>query len=57
MAEVIPANFTPAFRKQLHSFIKFDGGPQYRVKVMVKQGFHPAFAKAIVRNITRKEGW
>jgi hypothetical protein len=57
MDNVIPAVFDPAFRLQVFNNIKYNGGPNYNVKMLIKAGYHPSFAKALVRNITRNMGW
>lgn len=54
---VIQADFSPQFRMQIFTNIKHNGGPQYWTKKLIELGYHPSFAKAIVRNITRNMGW
>lgn len=57
MGEVICASFSPKFRSELVNQIKSQGGPNYNLKKMIEAGFHPSFAKAIVRSIIKREGW
>lgn len=57
MDNVIFADFSPEFRAKVVHMIKRQGGPNYNVKVLIELGYHPSFARAIVRSITRKEGW
>lgn len=57
MNNVIQAFFDPDFRRSIFLQIKHHGGPQYNELKMIEAGFHPSFAKAIIRNITRNEGW
>lgn len=54
---VIYANFSPEFRSELVGMIKHKGGPQFNQQVLMNIGWHPSFAKAIVRSIMRREGW
>lgn len=57
MDNVVHAVFDPRFRYQVYMNIKTNGGPLYQTKKLIESGYHPSFARAIVRNITRKEGW
>jgi len=57
MDNVIEANFYPEFRREVYMLIKSFGGPKKTEAGMIADGFHPSFAKAIVRSISRREGW
>lgn len=57
MDNFIQAFFNHEFRMEVFKMIKYNGGPQYNTKVLIQAGYHPSFARAIVRSITRKEGW
>lgn len=56
MNNVIPANFDPEFKKQVFTLIKYRGVARAE-KALLSQEIHPAFAKAIIRNIMRTMGW
>lgn len=57
MSRVIQAYFDPEFRRRIFLQIKHHGGPQYNEKKMIEAGYHPSFARALIRSITRNEGW
>ena len=54
---LIPADFSPEFRADVVFRIKRLGGPHRTLEGMLEAGFHPSFARALVRSIMRREGW
>lgn len=53
---IIHADFTPSFREIVAKHIKYHGVKR-AYDSLVSTNVHPAFARAIVRSIIRKEGW
>lgn len=53
---IIPANFDPEFKIKVFTLIKYNG-LKCTENFLLTEGFHPSFAKAIIRNITRTMGW
>lgn len=54
---LIPCEFGTDFRADVVFRIKRLGGPHRTLNGMLEAGFHPSFARALVRSIMRREGW
>lgn len=52
---VIPACFSPEFRSDIAAYIKRFG--HRAAEKQLSGQAHPAFVRALIRSIIRKEGW
>jgi hypothetical protein len=56
MDNVILANFDPQVKLSVYQSIKYLGVKRVE-EMLMAQGLHPSFVKAIIRNIMRNIGW
>lgn len=54
---VIPAFFGDEVYNDVYTLIKHGGGVLKAEESLIKSGYHPSFAKAVVKKIMRERGW